>query len=144
MNLAISLASPVSSFIQETLLSISSKIRFRLWTMHGVPKMWSYLPSIIKPVALQTGALSVITCPTLLGPICSIAFIITSAMNYASFTSSEQSSALINIAPLGEVAMIFINGLRLISVHPSETMVNRYSKKNELELKYPPQAPSHF
>ena len=34
--------------------------------------MWSYLPSIIKPAALHTGALSVITCTTLLGPTCSI------------------------------------------------------------------------
>ena len=35
------------------------------------------------------------------------------------FTSPEQSSAFKNIAPFGEVAMIFINGLRLVSVHPS-------------------------
>ena len=41
----------------------------------------------------------------------------------ASFTSPQQSSTFKNIAHLGDVALIFINGLRLVSVHPSETMV---------------------
>ena len=79
-----------------------------------------YLLSIINHAALQTGALSVITCTTLSGPTCSIEEIKTLAIKWESFNSPKQSSALKNIGFASEDAMILINGLRLVSVHPSE------------------------
>ena len=90
--------------------------------MQGVQNILLYLLSIINPVALQIGALSVITCTTLSGPTCSIAEIKTSSIKWDSFSSPEQSSALKNIAPAGEDAMILINGLHLVSIHPFEIM----------------------
>ena len=123
MNFIISFAFPVTSLIHYVLCSISSKMRYQLWTMQGVQKKWLYWLSTINPATLQTNALSMTTSIALFGPTCSVADSITYVMKLLSFISPDQLSALKNIAPAGEDAMRLTNDLRLVSVQSFETMV---------------------
>lgn len=73
--------------------------------MHGVQNICSYRASTKAPEALQTLALSVITWTTLSTPTDSMDLMRSLAIQFAFFTYPSQSTALKNIAPLGQIAI---------------------------------------
>ena len=122
-NICISSPSWYICFTQSIWVPICCMTKLRECTVHGVQKIWLYQDSTKAPAPLQFVALSVTTWTAFSLPTISIASMRILEMNCESLTCPSQSIALKNIAPLGDIAITFINGQFLVSFHPLDIIV---------------------
>ena len=84
---------------------------------------YGYLASISMSSTLQTGALSILICTQDSTPTSLMTLMKNSPIYCASLYFPRASTAFKNANPFGEDTMKLMSGWRVISIHPSETLL---------------------